>query len=85
MSAPTVREYWELAEMTHPGPMRQYAEELRAYLAEVEALVGMDEYVCEVCGVRNVSPTGTDRRFFLTHEDRHFCEAHVREFKQTFP
>ena len=71
-----VRAYLELAEGVHRGPMRAYVEEVRAYLTQIERLVGLDEHVCEVCGVRNVQPDGSGRVFFVLVGSRAFCEAH---------
>ena len=84
MTESTVRGYWELAEAIHAGPLRQYAKELRAYLEQVERLVGSDEYRCEVCGVPNVHQDGTNRRSFLVHGGRAFCEEHRAVGEATF-
>lgn len=79
---PEVRGYFELAESVHPGPLRLYAVDLAAYLGEVLALVGTDEYVCRVCGVPNVERDGQRLHgtWFIWH-DAAFCEAHHDAFE----
>jgi hypothetical protein len=78
------RSYFELMESIHPGPYRKFDADVRALLDSNIDRIGRDEHKCEICGVVNVNPDGSGRRFFWGHGERYFCEQHKSEFEATF-